>query len=437
VHTLLFSPKAGTFAVALADGTVGLWPLPPAKPTPSLVIPPPKDAGVGGALAFAPGGQTLAVSYGDQSVRVWNTTAPVKERLALKGHSGNVTGLVYSPDGKGMLTGSADWSVRSWDLTTMPAPTDRFKPWSHLSAVYGSAFAPDGQTLATGSHDAILRLWDLTRTEPRTRNFLKPEISHIYSVSYAPDGKTVVAAGNSNHIRQWDAASGRLLRSGEAPAAPVTNLIHSADGRHVLASCYKEALLYDAKLSLRYSFNSHQTNVVSMAFAPDGKTVLTGSGYYETVDGKIVIRDGKYVYTDCCLRVWDVEKGTEAQALKNFESPVYAVGYTADGKQAFGGVYEPVLRRFDVGPNGLTAAKTGELKGSGGYFAGTVFSADGALMVSRYVDGKVIVWDLESGKRLREWVFAETVQHVAIAPDSRHLAVSLATGVVYVLRLPK
>jgi WD40 repeat protein len=338
-----------------------------------------------------------------------------------------------------MLTGSADWTVRSWDLTTMPAPTDRFKPWSHLSAVYSSAFAPDGQTLATGSHDTILRLWDLTRTEPRTRSFLKPDISHIYAVSYAPDGKTVVAAGNSTHIRQWDAAGGRLLRSGEAPAAPVGYLTHSADGRHVLATCYKEAILYDGgKLSLRYSFNTHQTNVTCMTFAPDGKTVLTGSGYYEVVDGKIVVRDGKYVYTDCCLRVWDVEKGTEAQVLKDFETPVYAVAYGADGKQAFGGVYEPVLRRFDAGPNGLlTAAKMGELKGSSGYFAGPVVSADGALLVSRHLDGKVIVWDLASGKRLREWGFAETVQHVAFAPDSRHLAVSLATGVVYVLRLPK
>jgi WD40 repeat protein len=435
VRTLLFSPKGGTFAVALSDGTTAIWPMPPAKAVPTLVIPTPKDAGFGGALAFSPSGQNLAVSYGDQSVRVWGTTAPLKERAVIKGHSGNVTGLVYSPDGKGMLTGSADWTVRSWDLTT-PTPTDRFKPWSHLSAVYCSAFSPDGQTLATGSHDTILRLWDLTKTEPRTRNFLKPEISYIYTVSYAPDGKTVVAAGNATHIRQWDAASGRLLRSGEAPAA-VQGLLHSPDGRHVLAICYKEALLYDGKMSLRYSFNTHKTNVTCMAFSPDGRTVLTGSGYYEYKDGNIVIRDGKYVYTDCCLRVWDVEKGVESQTLKDFTTPVYAVGFAADGKQAFGGVYEPILRRYDVGPKNLTATKEGELKGASGYFAGLVFSADGALMVSRTVDYKVIVWDLASGKRLREWALPETVQHVAIAPDSRHLAVSLSTGVVYVMRLPK
>ena len=51
------------------------------------------------------------------------------------------------------------------------------------------------------------------------------------------------------------------------------------------------------------------------------------------------------------------------------------------------------------------------------------------------LDGRLTVWDLTTGARLKDWALPEVVDGLALAPDGRHLAVGLGTGVVYVLRL--
>ena len=50
-------------------------------------------------------------------------------------------------------------------------------------------------------------------------------------------------------------------------------------------------------------------------------------------------------------------------------------------------------------------------------------------------DGKLVILDLATGKRLYEWTFNEQLGGVAITTDGRHVAVGLATGVIYVLRI--
>ena len=60
---------------------------------------------------------------------------------------------------------------------------------------------------------------------------------------------------------------------------------------------------------------------------------------------------------------------------------------------------------------------------------------DGRTLCTRLLDGKVIVWEAASGKRLQEWALNEIVGGVAYSPDSRHLAIGLDTGVAYIVRL--
>ena len=75
------------------------------------------------------------------------------------------------------------------------------------------------------------------------------------------------------------------------------------------------------------------------------------------------------------------------------------------------------------------------IHGTSAYVHATVFAPDGQTMLTRGLDGKVILWDVASAKHLREWVFHENIGSVVFSSDGRHLAVSLGTGVVYILRL--
>ena len=62
-------------------------------------------------------------------------------------------------------------------------------------------------------------------------------------------------------------------------------------------------------------------------------------------------------------------------------------------------------------------------------------TADGTRLMTRGSDGKLVILDLVTGKRLYEWAFDEQLGGVAITTDGRHVAVGLATGVIYVLRI--
>jgi hypothetical protein len=62
-------------------------------------------------------------------------------------------------------------------------------------------------------------------------------------------------------------------------------------------------------------------------------------------------------------------------------------------------------------------------------------SPDGRALATLGLDYRLIVWETATGKRLRGWLIPEYVAGLAYASDSRHLAVALGTGVVYVLRV--
>jgi WD40 repeat protein len=92
----------------------------------------------------------------------------------------------------------------------------------------------------------------------------------------------------------------------------------------------------------------------------------------------------------------------------------------------------PALERFPAWQPKELVAVIGEHRGRHG---APVLCPDGKQVATSGLDGQLVLWDLAGGKRLRQWTFQENVANVAYASDSRHLAVALATGVIYVLRL--
>jgi WD40 repeat protein len=376
----------------------------------------------------------LAATHSDSLVRLWNLSGgKVRERFRLEGHKGVVTSAVYSPDMKLLVSGSNDWTVRTWDLTKAK-PVERFMPWSHLSHVYAAAFATDSQSIATGSYDTIVRFWDLARPEPRTRNYLKFDVP-VYSVAYSPDGQLVAAAGQTTTVKQWDASKGRTRPSCKNQPGYTYQIAYSPDSKYLLTMAGKEVVLYDAARGGEVKrFSGHQTNLHCAGFSPDGRLVYSGSGYYEYDKmGKLVTKNGRYVYTDCILKLWDVGKSEELLALKEADTPFYSASFTADGRMLLAGNYEAALRRWNFDASKLT--ETTKWKGSSGYVHGIWPTPDGKYLLTRGLDGLLVLWDLASGKRLRQWTFHEQMGGVAIAGDSRHIAVGLGTGVIYILRL--
>jgi WD40 repeat protein len=128
-----------------------------------------------------------------------------------------------------------------------------------------------------------------------------------------------------------------------------------------------------------------------------------------------------------------VDSGKELFQLKDHEFPILSVACSPDARRIAYGSHDTFMRLVDL--LGEKPGKLTKFDGKYGHAHWINFAPDGSTMVTVGIDGKVILWDPATGKRLREWTFNETTYRAIYAADSRHLAVPLATGVTYILRI--
>ena len=81
--------------------------------------------------------------------------------------------------------------------------------------------------------------------------------------------------------------------------------------------------LWDAQTGKEIrKFEGHTEAVWSLAFSPDGRRALSGSGRY-TLDSP-----------DTTVRLWDVETGKELHKFEGHPQTVWGVVFLADGRRA-------------------------------------------------------------------------------------------------------
>lgn len=440
VVALALDAKGQTLATASADGVIGIWRLGTGKPVRTVQFP---HAGVR-CLAFSPGGGTLAAGSTDRTAVLWDLTKlPPTKRMVCEAHKGPFDGhiaalsaVAFDPLGRAVVTGSADWTVRLWPLAgARPAePEQTTVTRGHLSLIYSTSVAPDGQTLASGSYDGSTRLWTLTAAEPKERSLLRGDSSAIYSVAYSPDGRTLASGGATTTFRLWDAVLGRELRKFEGHPTSITGLEFSGDGRHVLCTSGKEMWLWDPNTPTRVvrRFEGHELPISGSALSPDGKRVLSSSGSYKyDTAGRPITKDGKYVYVDPTLRLWDAENGKELHAV-TCSAALARTAFIPDGR-GLSSAWDGANLIWDL--TGPQPRETASLQGRSGYATLLVPSPDGTKLATRWSNGMLILWDLDTGKVLREWSLPESLAGLAWASDSRHLVLGYGTGVINILRL--
>ena len=150
----------------------------------------------------------------------------------------------------------------------------------------------------------------------------------------------------------------------------------------------------------------HSDQVRSLTFAPDGKTLASGS-----FDGTV--------------KLWDLANGRQCFTLRGDEKHrrVYCVAFSPDGKDlAFG------LGATPAGDKGMVvlwnlAARRERIRtpGESSFFA-VAFAPDGRTLASGGGDRVVKLWDIETGKERATLVGHEGyIESLAFSPDGRML----------------
>jgi WD40 repeat protein len=301
------------------------------------------------AVAFSPDDKFIVSAsgwpQGDRTVRLW-TVSTGKELRRFEGHLDGVGCVAFSPDGRRLLSGSADRTLRLWSVQT---GRELLRFDGHTDSVGSVAFTANGRHAVTASFDRTLRLVDL-ETGKELRRF-EGHTDWIYGMALSPDGKRVVSAGKDWTLRVWDIESGQELRRLSAQGE-VRCVAVAPEGRSAVVGEGNLIRLRDLESGgeLR-QFAGHTDAIVSVAFAPDGRRVLSGG-----LDGT--------------LRLWDARSGEELHRFIGNLNYVQAVAISGDGRLGLSaggarGTWPDVVAGIDFGirlfrlPDPGEPAKTG------------------------------------------------------------------------------
>ncbi len=148
------------------------------------------------------------------------------------------------------------------------------------------------------------------------------------------------------------------------------------------------------------TFYGHTSDVVEVAFTPDGKRVVSaGKG------GTILL--------------WDATTGEELSALKGHEGRIDGLAVSPDGSSIASAGSDAKVRLWDAKSGDIIHTISGHL----GAINGLAFSPTGDRIASASVDKTVKVWDPKSGEEIFT-VSGHTasVVGVAFSPDGKQLA---------------
>ena len=76
----------------------------------------------------------------------------------MKGHSKEISSVIFSPDGMKIVTGSWDGLAIIWNAKTGSQIGEPLK--GHSSKISCVSFSPDGTRIVTGSYDRLAIIWD-------------------------------------------------------------------------------------------------------------------------------------------------------------------------------------------------------------------------------------------------------------------------------------
>jgi DNA-binding SARP family transcriptional activator/WD40 repeat protein len=245
------------------------------------------SAPTGDAVAYL---TTAQAGAAEQTVTIqWLDVATGRAGEIVDTGHGDVGAHAWRPDGRRFATTGEDGFVRVWDWWTEELVAEHQVARGH---VVGLDYTSDGTRLVVGEQGGSeqggrLFAIDAETLDPTGRAV---RFDHrIVSVAASPDNRTAIALTAEPGFAFVDLEVGRVIREGPLGGGPV-EAGFSPDGQRVAISLGGSVGILDVETGswVRTPVDGHDLEVRSLAYAPDGTIVASGSD-----DGRVGLWDGR------------------------------------------------------------------------------------------------------------------------------------------------
>jgi len=415
--------------------------------------------------------QAISTAYTFEAENALHQVLPeLHPLMALLGTTGRVP---YSPDGKRIALTNDKGYVSIVDIQTGEVQLS----WqAHTGKIWNVAWSLDGERLATSSIFDTAKVWDMA-TGQLLLELPISDHQRFYDIAWSPEDNQIIT-NREGFFTIWDADSGEELRSLDGNLTWFAEVIYSPDGRKIAAvdagcggdspespdfKCEYFVIIWDAatgnELFRLPPQNEQSSNLggkltglarpVSFALEAERHTsegllswqVHTG-WIPDIAFSKGMERAGLSGYDDLPM-AWGVSAGSALYEHRSRPSYAYwstypsGLAFSPDSQQLAVGVPGGNIILWKLTEGGAVQEGVLTQQGASAGIVSIAFSPDGALLGSSSSDGKIRVWDLETGQM--RWgvadIYLNWYDHVAFSPDGTRL-ISSSDGVTTFHVLP-
>jgi WD40 repeat protein len=262
---------------------------------------------------------------------------------------------------------------------------------------------------------------------------LKGHQDGIWQVAWAPDGQTLATVSRqSGELKLWDVAARKERATLGSDLGESGGLAFAPDGKTLLTGHYKRdgkggmtggISLWDVATGHRKALIQHTPprGVVRLALAPDGKRIAALEYWREAE--KRPYKQG--------VTLWDVESGKARVTLP--EETVTDLAFSPDCKVLARAGYlikdnqviASEIRSYDLAHQRDLPALPNTASKSPAY--GLVFSPDGRALAGADNEGNIVVWDAASAtvRTSAKQGDGRRIWSLAFSPDGKTLAAAV------------
>lgn len=272
VKDIAFIPNTNDLLSAGGDGKILKWDISNVdKPFETIIEYPFEQR----ALGVTNDGKWLICSADSNMIFLSSLENSVESNKYLRGHTKFVSGIAVAPNNEYFISSGNDKTIRKWDLKTYHGEV-LIESESKINAI---DISPDSKSIVAGVQDGKIYIWNISNmSEPKIIN--DEEQVAVTAVKFNKKGNWIASGNSQGNLKIWDAETLKLLENLEGHKSRISDIdFNNDDNLMATSSLDGTARLWDCTNlnNQPIELKDHKLWVVSVAFSPDGQSLVTSS----------------------------------------------------------------------------------------------------------------------------------------------------------------